>query len=354
MTISEEAATTLGRVYIQRLIAAVALSGLALALTPATPTAAQDFYRGKTITVLVGGTAGGGFDTISRIMASHLGRYIPGEPNFVVRDMPGGGGIVVANHLYNVAPKDGTTIAYVGPIVVQPLLSPDDKRIQFDAKKFTWVGSLGVTHSILFAWHKTPFMSAQDLFQREMVVGGTGAASTTDIYPKVLNSVLGTKFKLITGYQGSKETLIAIERGEADGRFNSWDSMKTTSGAWIRDKLVRILLQASTKRHPELPDVPTALELAKTSEQRQAIEFLFLPSEMGRPVSAPPGIPAEQKALLLGGFIKLVKDANFLADAAKAGLEVDGPMGGAEIDKVVERIYATPPAVVEQVRKAMQ
>lgn len=325
--------------------------GIAAAVSPAR---SQEVYAGKTISVLVGGTAGGGFDTISRIMANHMGRYIPGNPNFVVRDMPGGGGIVVANHTYNVAPKDGTTIAYVGPIVVQPLLSPNDKRIQFEAKKFTWVGSLGVTHSILFAWHKTPFLTAQDLLQREMVVGGTGAASTTDIYPKVLNAVLGTKFKLITGYQGSKETLIAIERGEADGRFNSWDSMKTTSAAWIRDKQVRILLQASTKRHPELPDVPTALELAKTAEQRQAIEFLFLPAEMGRPVAAPPGIPAAQKAILLEAFAKLVKDKAFLADAEKAGLEVDGPMTGAEIDKTVERIYATPPAVVNLVAKAMQ
>jgi tripartite-type tricarboxylate transporter receptor subunit TctC len=309
------------------------------------PAAAQDVYRDKTITVLVGGTPGGGFDTISRIMANHMGRYIPGNPGFVVRNMPGGGGIVVANHTYNVAPKDGTTVAYVGPVVVQPLLSPNDKRIQFDAKKFTWIGSLGQTHSILFAWHKTPFNTAQDLFQREMVVGGTGAASTTDIYPKVLNAVLGTKFKLITGYQGSKETLIAID---------SWDSMKTTSGQWIRDKLIRVLLQASTTRHPELPDVPTALELAKTDEQRQAIEFLFLPAEMGRPIAAPPGIPAAQKTILLDSFAKLVKDAAFLADAKKAGLEVDGPMTGAEVEKVVERIYATPKPIVEKVAKAMQ
>lgn len=315
---------------------------------------AEDVYAGKTINVLVGGTAGGGFDTISRIMANHLGRHIPGNPNFLVRDMPGGGGLVVANHTYNVAPKDGTTIAYVGPVVVQPLLSPNDKRIQFEAKKFTWVGSLGVTHSILFAWYKTPFKTAQDLFQREMVVGGTGAASTTDIYPKVLNAVLGTKFKLITGYQGSKETLIAIERGEADGRFNSWDSMKTTSGSWIRDGKIRVLLQAATKRHRELPDVPTALELAKTDDQRQALEFLFLPADMGRPIAAPPGIPADRKTILLDAFAKLVKDKAFLADAKKAGLEVDGPMTGAEVVKTVEQIYATPKDVVEKVAKAMQ
>ena len=335
-----------------RLLSALAVLGLAG--TAAMPATAQDFYRGKTINVLVGGTAGGGFDTISRIMANHLGRYIPGNPNFVVRDMPGGGGIVVANHIYNVAPKDGTTIAYVGPIVVQPLLSPDDGRIQFDAKNFSWIGSLGLTHSILFAWYKTPFNTAQDLFQREMVVGGTGAASTTDIYPKVLNAVLGTKFKLITGYQGTKETLLAIERGEADGRFNSWDSMKTTSAQWIRDGQIRILLQAATKRHAELPNVPTAVELAKSDDQRQALEFLFLPAEMGRPIAAPPGVPAEQKAILRDGFAKLVKDEAFLAEAKKAGLEVDGPMTGAEIDTIVEHIYATPKDVVQKVAKAMQ
>lgn len=334
------------------LLSALAALGLAGAL--ANPATAQDFYRGKTINVLVGGTAGGGFDTISRIMAAHLGRYIPGNPNFVVRDMPGGGGIVVANHTFNVAPKDGTVIAYVGPVVVQPLLSPDDNRIQFDAKKFTWVGSLGLTHSILFAWYKTPFKTAQDLFQREMVVGGTGAASTTDIYPKVLNAVLGTKFKLITGYQGTKETLIAIERGEADGRFNSWDSMKTTSGQWIRDGQIRILLQAATKRHAELPEVPTAVELAKSPDQKQALEFLFLPAEMGRPITAPPGVPELQKNLLRDGFAKLVKDETFLGEAKKAGLEVDGPMTGAEIDTIVEHIYATPKDVVQKVAKAMQ
>ena len=318
------------------------------------PADAQEFYRGKTISVLVGGTAGGGFDTISRIMANHLGRFIPGNPNFVVRDMPGGGGIVVANHIYNVAAKDGGTIAYVGPVVVQPLLNPDDNRIQFDAKKFTWIGSLGLTHSILFAWYKTPFNTAQDLFQREMVVGGTGAASTTDIYPKVLNAVLGTKFKLITGYQGTKETLLAIERGEADGRFNSWDSMKTTSAQWIHDGKIRILLQAATRRHAELPDVPTAVELAKTPDQKQALEFLFLPAEMGRPIAAPPGVPDAQKAILRDSFAKLVKDEAFLAEAKKAGLEVDGPMTGAEIDQIVEHIYATPKDVVQKVAKAMQ
>jgi tripartite-type tricarboxylate transporter receptor subunit TctC len=322
--------------------------------TPLVAAHAEDFYAGKTITVLVGGTAGGGFDTISRAMATHMGRYIPGNPSFVVRDVPGGGGIVVANTIYNVAPKDGTQIAYIGPVVVQPLLSPDNKSIHFDATKINWVGSLGVTSSVLIAWHETPFKSAKDVFEKQMVVSGTGAASTTDIYPKVLNAVLGTKFKLITGYQGSKETYLAIERREADGRFSALDSIYATVPDWIPSGKARVILQASVNRQPSLPDIPTAMDFAKTDAQRRALEFTFLPSEMGRPIAAPPGIPANQKSILRDAFAKLIKDPAFLAEAKKRGIEVNGPMTGDEVDKAVAQIYATPKSAVDQVVKAMQ
>ncbi|HTI88806.1 MAG TPA: tripartite tricarboxylate transporter substrate-binding protein [Alphaproteobacteria bacterium] len=315
---------------------------------------ADDFYRGKTITILVGGTAGGGFDTISRVMSTHLGKYIPGNPSFVVRDVPGGGGIVVANTIYNVAPKDGTQMAYIGPVVVQPLLSPDNKSIQFDATKITWIGSLGVTSSVLIAWHETPFKTAQDLFDKQMVVAGTGAASTTDIYPKVLNAVLGTKFKLITGYQGSKETYIAIERKEADGRFSALDSIYATVPDWIPSGKARVILQASVNRQSDLPDIPTAVDLAKTDDQRQALDFTFLPSEMGRPIAAPPGIPNEQKSILRTAFAKMIADPSFLAEAKQRGIEVNGPMTGEQVEAAVTKIYATPKAVVDQVIKAMQ
>jgi tripartite-type tricarboxylate transporter receptor subunit TctC len=283
-----------------------------------------------------------------------MGRYIPGNPNFVVRDVPGGGGIVVTNNIYNLAPKDGTQIAFIGPVVVQPLLSPDNKSIQFDATKITWVGSLGVTNGVLIAWHATTFKSAHDVLDREMIVNGTGAASNTDIYPKVLNAVLGTKFKLITGYQGTKETNLAIERGEADGRFIPLDSLQATNPDWLRDGKVRIILQASIGRLPTLPDVPTALDLAKNDAERQALEFLFLPSEMGRPIAAPPGIPTAQKTVLRGAFAQMIKDPAFLAEAKQRGIEVEGPMSGEDVDKAVATIYATPKPAVDQVVKAMQ
>ena len=339
---------------ISRALAGALVGGmLAVGLSP-TAADAQDFYRDKTITVLVGGTAGGGFDTISRVMAAHMGAYIPGNPSFIVRDVPGGGGIVVANTIYNVAPKDGTSLAYIGPVAVQPLLSPGNKSIHFDATKIAWIGSLGVTNSVLIAWHTTPFKSAADLFAKEMIVSGTGAASTTDIYPKVLNAVLGTRFKLITGYQGSKETYLAIERREADGRFSALDSIYATVPDWLPSGKARVILQASVSRQPTLPDVPTAVDLAKTDAQRQALDFLFLPSEMGRPIAAPPGIPAAQKTALRDAFAKLIKDPAFLAEAKQRGLAVDGPMTGEEVDKAVATIYATPKAVVDRVVKAMQ
>jgi tripartite-type tricarboxylate transporter receptor subunit TctC len=315
---------------------------------------ADDFYRNKTITVLVGGTAGGGFDTITRLMAAHMSRYIPGNPTFIVRNIPGGGGIVVANTLYNLAPKDGTSLAYTGPAAVQTLLSPNNKNIQFDGSKFTWIGSLGVTNSALIAWHTTPVTTTDDLFTHEMIVGGTGAAATTDIYPKVLNAVLGTKFKLITGYQGTRETNLAIERGEAEGRFIPLDALQASNPDWLQDGKVRVILQAAAHRQATLLNVPAAGDLAKTDAQRRALDFLFLPAEMGRPIAAPPGIPSEQKTILREAFVQLIKDPAFLAEAHQRGLKIEGPMNGETVDRTIANIYATPKAAVDQVVEAMR
>ena len=226
--------------------------------------------------------------------------------------------------------------------------------IQFDSRRFTWIGSLGVTNSVLIAWHATPFKSVDDLFNREMIVTGAGAAATTDIYPKVLNAILGTKFKLITGYQGSRETNLAIERGEADGRFIPLDALQATSPDWLRDGKVRILLQASMSRQPTLPAIPSAMDLARTDREGQALDFLFLPSDMGRPIAAPLDIPEPQKNILRDAFARVVKDPRFLAEADRRGLAVESPMTGDEVDRTVARIYATPWAVVDQIARAMQ
>jgi tripartite-type tricarboxylate transporter receptor subunit TctC len=308
-------------------------------------------FKGQTITINVAGTAGGLFDVMSRTLGDHYGRHIPGNPAIIVKDQPGGGGIVAGNYLYNVAPKDGTVLAYVGPIAMDPLLNPGG-RAKFDAQKFTWIGSLGTSHSVLVIWAASPIKTAQDLFTKEAIVAGTGAGATTDFYPKVLNDVLGTKFKLITGYQGSKETYLAIERGEAYGRFNSYDALKSTNAAWLAEKKARIVLQAAFNRHPELPDVPNVLDFAKTDEQKQTLRFMVAPSEM-RPIAGPPGIPAERVKALRDAFWATMKDPAYLADAEKRKFDTSQPMDGEKLDAAIKEIYKTPKAIVERVAAAM-
>lgn len=334
---------------------AVALAALTAFAGPAAAQEPPDgFYKGKTITALIAGTPGGLFDIATRTMAEFLGPHLPGNPKIHSQNMPGGGGLVLANHLYNVAPKDGTVIAYVGPIAIDPLLNPETGRAKFDALKFTWLGSLGAQHSVLSLWHTAPTQTVEDLFKIETVVAGTGAAATTDIYPKVLNAVLGTKFKLVTGYQGSKETYLAIERGESHGRFNSWDALKSTVPHWLAEKKINIVLQAALTRHAELPDVPTVLEIAKTDEQKQAMRFLFLPAQSGRPIAAPPGLPGERAKALRDGFVKLLNDPAFLAEMSKRGVEVEQPMTGEEVEKNYAAVYATPQPIIDLVAAAMK
>jgi tripartite-type tricarboxylate transporter receptor subunit TctC len=326
---------------------------LLLTTTIASAQAPADFFKGKTITILIAGTPGGGFDTSARTMAQYYGKFVPGHPNVMAQNMPGGGGLVAGNYLYNVAPKDGTSMGYVGPIAVDPLLNPGGNA-RFEATKFSWIGSLGTTHSVLAMWHEAPTKTIDDLFVKETIVAGTGAAATTDIYPKVLNAVMGMKFKLITGYQGSRETFIAIERGESHGRFASVDSMQTAVPQLLADKKLIVLMQASIKRHPDYPDVPTAFEIAKTPEQKQAMTFIFAPSEAGRPIAAPPNLPADRLKALREAFVAMTSDAEYKADANKRGLDPQGPLSGEEVTALYTQVYETPKSVIDKVSAAMK
>lgn len=326
---------------------------VSLAVLPSPVAAAEPYFPGNTITINVAGTAGGLFDLMSRTLGEHYGRHLPGNPTIVVKDQPGGGGLVAGNFLYNVAPKDGTVLAYVGPIAMDPLLHPGSGRAKFEATKFSWIGSLGTSHSVLVIWSASPIKTVNDLFTKETVVAGTGAGATTDFYPKVLNDVLGTKFKLITGYQGSKETYIAIERGEAYGRFNSWDALKSSNASWLKEKKAFVILQAAFRRHPELPDVPNVLDFAKTEQQKQTLRFMVAPSEM-RPIAGPPGIAADRVKALRDAFMKTMKDPAYLADANKRGIDTAQPMSGEDLDQAIKNIYKTPKAIVDRVAAAMR
>jgi len=335
---------------------ALALALLMLA-GPALGQSVEQFYRGKTMTILIAGTPGGGFDSYSRLLAQHLPRFLPGNPTMVARNMAGAGGLTLANHLFANEVRDGTVIAYVGPIAMQPLLDPDSAQNKFDPTKFTWIGSMAASQNLLIAWHTAPVQKADDLFTTQMIVAGTGAASNTDFYPKVINDVLGTKFKLLTGFPGTRETLKAIEQGEAHGRFTSWDSLKSTSRQWIDTKQINIIMQNATVRHPELPDIPTVLELAEAHGKKDAIptlKFLLASDKMGRPIAAPPGIPADRAKALRDAFAKMVVDKDYLADARKERLEPDLPLNGEQVEETIREIYKTPKDIVAKVAAAMK
>jgi tripartite-type tricarboxylate transporter receptor subunit TctC len=338
-------------------IAWVIAATLALA-APASAQSVESFYRNNTVVVLIAGTPGGGFDSYSRLMAQHLPQFLPGHPNMIAQNMGGAGGLTLANYLYNVAKRDGTVLAYTGPIEMQPLFNPDAPNTKFDPRRFTWIGSLAASQSLLIEWSTGPIKSPEDLFTKQMIVAGTGAASDTDYYPKFMNSVLGTKFKLITGYVGSRETLKAIEQGEANGRFMSYDSVKATSKALLDEGKLKIIFQNALKRHPELPNIPTIVDIAKARGKGDdviaALKFLLAPDEMGRPIAGTPGIPADRVKALRAAFSEMTKDPEYLADARKRHLEPDQPLDGEGVEKTVDDIYKTPKPIIDMVAKAMK
>jgi tripartite-type tricarboxylate transporter receptor subunit TctC len=309
-----------------------------------------DFYKGKNIELYVGYSVGGAYDLYARVLARHIGAHIPGNPTIVVKNMEGAGSLRLANWLYRVAPKDASVFAIIGRGTgFDPLLG--QKAAQFDGNKFTWIGSANHEVSVCVAWEGQGITTFADLRTKEMTVGGTGASADTDQFPKVVNGVLGTKMKIVSGYPGGNDVVLAMERGELQGRCGwSWSSVKATHGSWIAEKKLNVLVQLSLQKHPDLPDVPLIVDLAKTDEDRQILQLIFARQVMGRPFLAPPGIPAERADALRKAFMATMTDPAFMADAEKSQLEVN-PVAGADLQKLVAEIYRTPPEVA---RKAAQ
>ena len=319
---------------------------------PSLPCAAQevaDFYKGKQIAIVVGFTPGGSSSLYAQALARHMGRYLPGSPNLIVQHVPGAGGLVAANNVYNTAPRDGTTFAITGrTVAIEPLLG--NKNAKFDARQFNWIGTANVEYTTCALWHTAKVKTLQDALSTEAIVGGSGADATEVVFPKAANKLVGTKFKVVLGYPGSTEILLAMERGEVEGFCGiGWTFLKLRKGDWLKDKKINILYQMSLEKHPELPDVPAIIDYAKTSDDRKVFEFLFAPQEMGRPFFAPPGVPAERVRALREAFAQTLKDPQFLADADKMGVEVQH-VGGEQIQQLVERIYASPPEVIARAK----
>jgi len=323
---------------------------LLVATIGVTPAAAQDFFKGKDITIYTGSATGGPYDAYARLVARHLPRHIPGNPSIVVQEMPGAAGRRMMGYMQNVAPKDGTVVAASQRAVPFDPLTVADSR--FDARQFGWLGSANGETNVCMVWHTSPIRTIDDLYKREMIVGTSGPSSTDAIYPNVINNLFGTKFKVVTGYKGAAETNIAIERGEVDGRCGiSWDTLVALNQEWLQDKKIRLLVQFALDKNPQLPDVPSVFDMAKTDEQRQILTFWATPNKMGRPFAVPPGTAPERVALMRRAFEATMKDPQLIAEAAKMKLAVDS-IGGEEVTKLINELYSLPKAVIAKAADA--
>jgi tripartite-type tricarboxylate transporter receptor subunit TctC len=293
-----------------------------------------DFYKGRNVDLYIGYSVGGGYDLYARVLARHIGRHIPGNPTIVVKNMEGAGSLRLANWLYRIAPKDGSTFGIIGRGTgFDPILG--QQAAQFDGTKFTWIGSGNHEVSVCVSFEgRAGVTKFDDLRVKEMTVGGTGASADTDQFPRVVNGVLGTHMKIVSGYPGGNDIVLAMERGE-------------THGSWIAEKRLNVLVQLSLQKHPELPDVPLVVDLAKTDEERQILKLIFARQVMGRPFLAPPGIPPDRAEALRKAFMETMTDPAFVADAEKSQLEVN-PVAGDELQKLVAEIYRTPPEVAKK------
>jgi tripartite-type tricarboxylate transporter receptor subunit TctC len=309
---------------------ALALGIALLALAP--PARAQEavaeFYRGRTVNLIVGYSSGGGYDTYARVVARHLGRHIPGNPSIVPQNMPGAGSLKAANYLFNVAPKDGGTIGMFGRgLAMEPMIG--SSPTQFDARLFTWLGSGTSEVSVFVTWAASGIKTFQDMLTKPFTTGGEGSGSDPDIYAALLKNAFGVKLRLISGYPGTSEVALAIERGEVDSRASwSWSSLKTVKPDWIAQNKVNLPLQLNLKRSPELPDVPLLIDFAKTDQQRQMLKLVLSRQDMGRPFMAPPGIPDERKAALRQAFDDTMRDPEFLATPPNVVAETKRAIAG--------------------------
>jgi tripartite-type tricarboxylate transporter receptor subunit TctC len=320
-------------------IAAIAAVSMALAGLAQAQVSAP--YKGKTVTLTVGASPGGGYDTYGRLVGRHIGRHLPGQPMVVATNMPGGMGITPANYLYNVAPKDGTAIAIlVQNLAEEQVLGVDS--IQFDAAQFGWVGRIAPNVELAYVWHAVPVTRFEDLRRRETIFAGQGASAF--IYPTLLNKLLDTRIKLVRGYRSTATVHLAMERGEVEGTTGSLDVMSNFASDWLRDRKVNILLQYQHDRHPNLSGVPTVMEFVRSAEDREVFSFFIGSAMVGRSIVAPPGLPPERLALLRRAFDDTMKDPQFLADAAQTKFEL-GPLPGAALQAIVERQVKISPAI---------
>lgn len=331
--------------------------GLALAATPAVAQTPEEFYKGKTVNVIVSSAPGGGYDILARTTAKHLSTHAPGNPQFVVQNMPGAGGIVATNFIYSKAPKDGTAIGvFNNNTPFEPLFGT--KQATYDATQFNWLGTPSIETGMLTVWHQTPVNSWEDVKTREITMGASGANSTPSFYARMMNETLGIKLKVIVGYPSQTNAFLAMERGELDGYASVfWSALKSVRPQWITEKKVKLLVQFGLQPEPELVrmGVPFVLDLIKNDDDRKLMEAACAPLAAGRPFTLPPGVPADRVAAMRKATIATFNDKAFKDEASKQGLDVDNVRTGEQLVELITRIYRdTPPSVVERLRKISQ
>jgi len=311
----------------------------------------EDFYRGKTINLIIGYSVGGGYDLYGRLVTRYIGKHIPGRPAVVPQNMTGAGSLRAAQYIYSVAPKDGTVFGTFGrTIATQPLLTP--ASAPFDGTKFTWLGSVTNEVSTCVTWHTSPVKTWKDILAKEVAFGGEGPGADPDVYALLYKNVFGARIKLVTGYHGTNDTTLAMERGEVDGLCGlSWSTMKARHLQWMNEKRLNIIIQAALRKQPELADVPLASELTQDREKLQILKLFLASQETARPFAGPPGLPADRKAALIRAFDATMKDPEFLAEAQKLNMDVN-PLNAKSVDEILAELYATPKAVLEKAAQA--
>ena len=331
----------------------ILMLGVAAAGTPSAADSIADFYSGKRMQMIIRDTAGSGYDLYARLLARHIVRHIPGNPTIVSVNMPGGGGIVAANYVANVAPRDGSILSMVSQGLPLDQALKLSNTLKADVRELNWIGNMSDSNQVLVTWHTSQTKTLEDAKRRETLVSATGPSASSAILPTVYNKVLGAKFKVVYGYPGVSDLDLAMERGEVDGRgTNSWAAYVGTTH-YVRDKLLNVIIQVGIRKDKDLPDVPLLSELGKNPEEKAILDFVTKTIAVGRPIATTPGVPTERVAALRKAFDQTVIDMEFIKDADLQHLDI-GPMSGIELTKLINDIVGSPDSILERAKSAME
>jgi tripartite-type tricarboxylate transporter receptor subunit TctC len=332
-------------------IARVAGLAACLWLAPAKADPVADFYSGRTMTMIVSTSAAGGYDTLARAIARHIGKHVPGNPNFIVRNMPGAGGLTATNYLFAAAERDGSVVGLVqNNPPFEPLFGTTEAR--FDPRQFNWLGTPSVETAMVIVWHAVPVYSVDDLRRRETIMGASGANSTPAFFARLLNATLGTRMKIIAGYPGQNDAFAAMERGELDGYPSVfYSALSSTRPTWLANQTVRPIVQYGPEKLNALAGVPFVPDLVGDADDRSLLQAAFAPLSIGRPLLMPPGVAPDRVAAMRQALRETFADPDFVAEAEKIGLSLNDPRSGEELLRVIERTYETPPHIIERLRK---